>query len=374
MHIFVSFPLDDSANEDVILSNIRKGLGSVGKDCDLLTLPIIESESIDCLFDAEERVLALERLVEDVIRKYITSYTLINPAGITDTVVLGKSFDHFLKSFQWDSAKYPLSSRMSEILGSMEEEAMEAMDALKEKEAAYAEEKKRKEQITHSREDAQIYDVDIDAIEYSSDEEICAPFFKKYYIGVNEKLREKDIEALSEIDGLFIESRKLVKKCSDGEIYESLGRADIEEEIAKNIEECGFIVRKPQFTKEAYHQKKEKDEEIAQHIKEMESLFSEMIIGRLPRIHTLLLHVKHIGLYIESVLRYGLPSMFCVFILENKNMAKVMQKWKKLSASWKYSSRMSAGEKSSMSRSAESMYNFVYKTVGEFNLEKIDRE
>lgn len=367
MHIFVSLPVDESVGEDILLSNVRKGLGSLGKDCDLVSLPKIENESIDCLFDSEERVLAIEHLLEDVIRKYSTSYASLSLAQLTDSVVLGKSFDHFLKSFKWDNLKYPLSAKMSDLLQSMENEIMDAMETLKEKESTYNEEKRRSNMSSLGEQNG-IYETDIDELVHGDKEEMCAPFLKKYYIGVHEKLREKDIETLSSIDGLFIESGKLVKSCPDGEIYESLGRSDIEEEITKEIEKNGYIVRKPRFTEEEYLQQKREEGEVVEHLKETESEFERLILGRLPRLYTLLLHVKHISLYIESVLRYGLPSTFCFFIVENKNTAKVIQKWKKLSASWKYSKRLSAVEKTSISEDNASLHDFVYKMIGDFNL------
>lgn len=374
MHIFVSLPLDGLVGEDVILSNVRKGLGSLGKDCDLLTIPTIESESIDCLFDAEERVLALDKLLEDVMRRYIASYSALSSEPIDETVILGKTFDHFIKSFRWDSVKYPLSSKMSFILERIEEEVMEYIDALKEKDSAWSEEVKKRDTVLNKKEDIHMYDVDIDALEYNKEEKVDVPFFKKYYIGVHEKLREKEIETLSKIEGLFIESRKLVQKCIDGEIYEALGQIDIEKEITHKIEQSGFIVKKHKYTEEEYRKKKEADQEIEEQIKTIEVSYREMIQGRLPRIHTLLLHVKHIGLYIESVLRYGLPSMFCVFIMENKNMGKVLHKWKKISATWRYSSRMSNSDKSAPPHNSKSGYDFVYKTVRGCDMQTDGRE
>lgn len=374
MHIFVSFPLDDLVSENAILSNVRKGLGSLGKDCDLLTLPTIENESIDCLFDAEERVLALERLLEDVMHKYIAAYETLTPEPISDTVLFGKTFDHFIKSFRWDSIKYPLSSKMSSILGRMEEEVAESIEALKSKESISAEEIKKKEAISNKTEDLHIYDVDIDELEYEEKEKVSTPFFKKYYIGVLGKLREKEIETLSEIEGLFIESRALVKKCADGEIYEALGKIDMEKELINTIEKNGFIVKKHKYSEEEYRKNKEKKEEVEAHIKEIETSFKEMIQGRLSRMHTLLLHVKHIGLYIESVLRYGLPSMFCIFIMENRNMVKVMQKWKKIASTWKYSNRISSSEKTPAGKSSKSGYDFVYKTVTGCGMQADNRE
>ncbi|KAH9385464.1 V-type H+-transporting ATPase subunit C [Nematocida major] len=370
MHIFVSLPVDEPVSEDVLLFNVRKGLGSLGKDCDLLSLPKIESESIDCLFEAEERTITIERLLEDVIRKYHASYFALAGAALTDSVVLGKSFDHFLKSFTWDDAKYPLCCRMSELLGKMESEVSDSIDALKKKEKTYLDEKKRSASVAHPEVERKMHDVDLDEIVHTDNEVLCAPFLKKYYIGVYGKLRDRDVDALSKIDGLFIESGKLVEKCADGEIYVSLGRNDIEEEITQQVEKSGYIVRTPRLTKEQYLLKKEEQGEIAQQLKETECTYERLILGRLPRLYILLLHVKHIGLYIESVLRYGLPSSFCFFILENKSTAKVIQKWKKLAASWKYSDRLSAVEKTAISKDNESLHDFVYKLIGCFNLDK----
>ncbi|OAG30610.1 V-type H+-transporting ATPase subunit C [Nematocida sp. ERTm5] len=370
MHIFVSFPVDEEVSDELILSNVRKGLGSLGKDCDLLSFPKIESDSIDCLFDSEERILTIENLLEDIIRKYNTTYHALTQKVLVDTDVLGRGFDHFLKSFSWDSIKYPLTLKMPELLSIIENEIMEAIEALKEKEKTYTDEKK------HRAETASIvcrmYDADIDEIEHMTvDDEACGPFFKRYYIGVYDKLRDKDIETLSSINGLFIESGKMVKKCDDGEIYQSLGRNDCEEDIIKSLEEHGFIAAQPKYTKEEYLRQKEEEKESAAHLMETECEYERLILGRLPSLYTLLLHVKHLGLYIESVLRYGLPATFCFFTLESKHGNKVIHKWKKLAASWKYSNRIAAVEKTTISEDNAALHDFVYKMIGDFNLEEV---
>ncbi|KAI5159675.1 V-type H+-transporting ATPase subunit C [Nematocida ausubeli] len=370
MHIFVSFPVDEHANEEFLLLNVRKGLGSLGKDCDLLTFPKMESDSIDCLFDSEERIVAIENLLEDIIRKYSVSYHALTGRILVDSIVLGKSFDHFLKSFQWDCVKYPLTLKTPELLSIIESEMMEAMEALKEKEKIYAEEKKQHAQKTTAK--PRMHDVDIDELEHmSTSEEACASFFKKYYIGVYDRLRDRDIEILSTINGLFIESGKLVQTCEDGEIYESLGRCDCEEEIMRSLEANGYISRKSKLTKEQYMHQKEERKESAVHLKETECEYERLILGRLPSLYTLFIHIKHLSLYIESVLRYGLPCTFCFFTLESKHGGKMIQKWKKLAATWKYSKRMAVVEKTSISEGNEALHDFVYKMIGDFNLEEI---
>ncbi|OAG31734.1 V-type H+-transporting ATPase subunit C [Nematocida displodere] len=367
MHILVSLPLDEPVEEDILLSNVRRGLGSSGKDCDSLALPGIESESIDCLFDAEERVSALETLAQDTIRKYLAAYNAISEAPVSDTQILGKTFDHFLKTFAWNSTKYPQSTKITDLLSSMEQELATAIEAYSEKNRMYLNEKKKKEALSRRR-SGSIYDLDINTIAYKEGELTANSFFRKYYLGIREKLREKDVEKLESIEGLFVESRNCVFKGTDGEVYEILGRSGAKEEVLKDLEKQGYYVKEQAETYAEYLKLCEQDEEALVQFEQVRNAVFLLVSANLQKLYGLLVHTKHLGVYIESILRFGLPSTFCFFILEFKNQGKVLSKWKKLAKTWKYSKRVTTVDKKISSSSAESVYDFVYKIVAGFEM------
>ncbi|KAI5180902.1 V-type H+-transporting ATPase subunit C [Nematocida sp. AWRm80] len=368
MHILVAFPLDDATEQDILLANVRKGLGSSGKDCDLLPSPALESEPIDCLFDAEERLCSLESIVQDTIKKYRTSYRLMHQTDLVDTHILGKTFDHFIKSFQWDSSKYPLGTRMNNLLSQMEEEVKDAIEAHKSKDNSYSEEKRKKEALQRKN-TGLISDLDINHYLYKhKPEDVSNTFFKKYYVGVRDRLKEKDISALSQINKLFIESRTLLEKCKDGELYEILGSIEDEEEITKEIEFLGYLVKRQTIPVEEYSKQEEEEEQSLLRISEIEEIFTRMILARLQQLYSLLIHVKQLGLNIEAILRFGLPSTFCVFVVEYRSLSKILEKWKKISKSWKHSNRLTQVSKEILTEENEPVFDFIYKTIDDFRM------
>lgn len=369
MHILVSLPLDEPVPEDLLLANIRSGLGGAGKDCDAFAFPEMKSESMDALFDAEERLKSLDGLVQDAIRKYLPVYLAAHPKGAAETAILGKTFDHYLKSFKWDGGKYPLEIKLGELLGVMEQEVSFIVDAFTEKNRQYSEELKR--QKPEPKKAASIRTLDINAIAYRAENQLHNSFLKKYYIGVKEKLREKDLQALGGVDGLFIESRVLVSKCFDGEIYAVLGRIDTEEQLVRELEAKGYCVRQEAASAEAYQRACAEAEAGSARLAKAEQALRQVVSGNIQKLYVVFFHVSYLGLYVESILRFGPPAVFCFFILGGKSRHWLLEKWKKIAKTWKYSKRV-VPVNPLLVRGSEHVYDFVYRELAEFD-EGIDK-
>ncbi|KAI5170630.1 V-type H+-transporting ATPase subunit C [Nematocida sp. LUAm3] len=368
MHILVSLPVDEEVEEDLLLRNVRKGLGSVGGNCSSLPLLEMKSDSIDCLFDSEERILSLEALVQDIVRNHLHVYSEISRERLTDTFVLGKTFDHFLKTFQWSNSLYPLSMNMMDLLTLLEQEAGSYAALFNEKNKQYLDMKKKSEILR--REIDSIYTVDVNALAYREDK-VPVPnhFFQGYYLGVKEKLRDKDLLQLEEIEGLFVESRVPVAKGKDGEIYEIFGRSEGVSDIMEEIEKKGFWVRVPSCTEKEFRKRKEEEKEVLMHFEEVKSSVIEMVNGCIQRVFVLLVHIKYLALYIESLLRFGLPTTFRFFVVEIGSLSKCLSKWKRLTKTWKYSKRITETNKILLSGENERIYDFVYRVIYGFNVE-----
>lgn len=367
MHVLVSLPLDEPVEEDLLLANVRKGLGSSGKHCDALSPPPIEDESIDCLFEAEERVSTLENLVQDAIRRCISSCSDDENAVIADNIILGKTFDHFLKSFKWQTARYPLSIRVTELLSLMEQEISAAIQGHRKKSKEYEEEKKRKEEI-RARASGSIYSADINKIAYRKSKEIVNSFFTNYYICVREKMRPRDIAVLQDVDGLFIETKECVYTGTDGEIYQVLGRAENPDAVLRDLEKLGYATKSPTCSREAYRKVLEEEKAIEEKCRAAQESLRLFVSGKLGGLYSLAVHAKHLGLYIESMLKFGPPSSFCFFVVEYKSLSKVLGKWRNIAKTWKYSSRLEAASKHPHPFGHEQVYAFAYRTIDDFGV------
>ncbi|KAI5185279.1 V-type H+-transporting ATPase subunit C [Nematocida homosporus] len=363
MHILVSLPLDTPVEADILLANVRQGLGSVGKNCELLPLFTIEGESIDCLFECEERVSLLEELIQDCIKRYLVTGASLSKEPVSGLSLLGKTFDHFLKSFQWDRTAYPLSLKMSDLLLLLEQEAKTAVDLFREKDKQYTEQKKKMAAV--NRVSISIYDVDINKVAYDQEkeEQASSSFFDKYYVCVRDKFREKDAVALEKVEGLFIESRQLVAKCTDGEVYEVLGQHTAPEQVYKAIETAGYYTKRPSLTREEYLAQVAQEKDVEADFLRVEDSVRAMVRGKTPRLFLLLVHVKVLALYIESLLRFGFPGTFGFFIVEAPAVQKVLSKWKRVGKAWKYSKRVQSAESAHLVGESEPIYDFVYRVV-----------
>lgn len=369
MHVFVSLPLDARVEEDVLLANIRKGLGPSGKNCDTFFLPPIEPGSIDSLFDAEEKATCLEALLGGICRSYFSVHAEISSTPLSSTGVLGKSFDHFVKSFKWQTDMYPPSASMLQVLGSIKEEADMLLEQFKEKSKQHAEDKKRAS--FYFTDNASIYTADISAVAYSG-EPSNTPFLSKYYIGIRDSLKEKDIKQLDQAEGIFVESLKPVIECQDGAIYEVLGKSKSPEKVHKQIEALGYCVRVPMESLKAYQQHLAYGNKARRDLARTEEKFLLMISGRLQRLIILMLHTNYLSLYIESILRFGLPASFVFCVMETSSADKALPKWRRLVQSWKYSKRVSRPNKPLAGKRSEAEYEFVYRVMEVYNFYEED--
>jgi len=367
MHILVALPLDTLVDKELVLSCVRKELGSCGHACTMFMLPEIQSGSIDSLFDAEERIRDLERLTQDAIKKHLSTYSELSSSRVTDHLVLNRSFDYFVKSFAWNEAKYPLTANITSLISSMEQEMGSLTEAYAKRHKQYAEELAAKETV-EKKASGSMYDVDVNAAAYREEEEAISNFFKRYYIGVREKLKEKDVEALKHIDGLFIESRALVFRCIDGEIYEVLGRKDISDQITREIEGEGYCVKRYFRTREEYMGQHCEEEKCVCRFEEVKESMYKIVSSNAPKLYQILMHVNYLGLYIESILRFGTPATFGCFTVDFKYRAKILGKWKRVSKGWKYSRRVGAVEKELQYGENEVVYDFVYRIVEDFEV------
>lgn len=378
MHAIVSLPYDGGDGKDAVLGNVRKGLGQMGKECDMIDLPALSVDTIDNLFEAEEKIKGVEPLVQDTIRRFIEEYRRIEAKEMSERAVLGKMFDHYIKTFKWDGVTYNRKGKISEIIQMMEEEVSLIQNYYAEKIKTYNEQKKQKDAVD-KKVHGSVYDLDISRLVYAGhegEEPVKTTLVKRYYIVVPGELGGAMLEKLSEVPGLFIEARTPIYRSGEGEIFEVVGKAGLEEELANQLGQEGIRLRTPCSTAEEYKASLEADKKVLDRYEDLRHSMVSFISMHLTVLFKILLHAKVLSLYIESILRFGLPASFCFFVSRiDRDRAKVFSHWSRVSKHWKYSARVVRVNKM-VNEDTEflPLYDFVYCLIRNFSMEPIDAD
>lgn len=375
MHLIVSLPLDKPERKDIILCNVRQGLGSLGKSCDMLVVPALENGTIDSLFEAEESAKRVDALVQDTIKKFMAEAKAIEGRALEEREIFGKAFDHYVKTFQWDNVSYNQRDRIGEIIQAMEEEVKGVLAYYAEKIKTYGEQKKASSHIERKKHGS-IYEVDINGIVYAhsggaQDDPMQTKLIKKYYLVVPEGTKAAVEDKLSETDGLFMETRHSLYASSDGEIIGVLGKAALAEDLDAHFAREGIVAKMPLGTREEHEELEEKDRKVLEKYEDCRLSILSFIKMHLPLMFKALLHIKILSLHIESILRFGPPSTFCFFVTTIcKEREKALQRWKRIAKHWRYSGRVvNVGKVFRSEGENQDMHDFVYSFVPGFAMD-----
>jgi V-type H+-transporting ATPase subunit C len=380
MHIIVSLPLDKEERKDVVLGNVRKGLGSVGRDCDLLDIPSLETDTIDNLFEAEEKTKLVGPLAQETIRKFLEEAKAIGGIELEERAVLGRTFDHYIKTFQWDNITYSRKEKIGEMIKMMEEEIKIIASYYDEKIKTYAEQKRRRG-LVEKKTSGNIYEIDINGLVHSGpageeEGQATTTLLRRYYIVVPEAMRAPILQKLSEVDGLFMEARHAVYKTEDGEIIEMLGKSSLGDSLEEALAKEGIKMRVPFSSPEEYRQALEADKKVVEKYEDLKLSMLSFIKMHLSILFKILLHVQVLSLYIESILRFGLPASFCFFVTRlDRDKERVLSNWKRVVRHWDYSERVIKVSKMFREDSGETpLQDFVYSFVKNFTMDPIEAD
>jgi V-type H+-transporting ATPase subunit C len=371
MHLVVSLPYDGDGERGAILTNVRRGLGSAGRDCNLLEMPPLSIDTIDNLFDAEEKIKTCEPLVQDTIKKFIEEHERIAGQPIGERTVLGKTFDHYIKAFSWDPVAYNTKRKVVDIARLIEDEINITLGYYTEKIKSFGEAKKKKEEIERKK-DGTIYEVDINRLVHNTQhEEIKTALVEKYYLVVPGGVTREIAEKLMGTSGLFIEARSVVYKSPEGEIVEVVGKRGIGPGLEAELSAEGIKLKSPLETREEYLASLEQDKVALAKYEDLKLAMLSFIGMQLTALFKTLMHVKILSLFVESILRFGLPATFFFFVSNvEADLGKALSHWKKVSKRWEYSARIMRVSK--IFRDSTEMlplHDFVYTAIRDFRMD-----
>ncbi|XP_028995325.1 V-type proton ATPase subunit C 1-B [Betta splendens] len=323
----ISVPVDktSSTSVDKLKHTIAKTKLAT---CCKFSIPELKVGILDSLLRVSDDLSKLDTLTEGLIRKTCQCMKDVMDHAIDKVLenALANGMDpmSYVTQFQWDQARYPTSLTLSNLVDIINKEILQAEAELKTQTLAYSTVKSSLQILEHKQEGSIknhslneiVKKEDLVVSEYLTT--VLAMVTRSSYVKW-----EGTYESLSE----FVvprSSRKLYEDQEGGIFAVTLFKKDLSRFKAK-AQESKFIVREYSFDVE--EQMKEEIQQLAVHKKEQYGVFVRWLKMTFSQVFIAWIHLKALRVFVESVLRYGLPVNYQAFLLQtDKKRSKRLRK------------------------------------------------
>jgi len=248
-----------------------------------------------------------------------------------DLTVNNVSVEEYLQKFAWDEAKFSSTKPLGELLKSIMDVVVKVDSDIREKSAEY--QTINNELMSEVRKQGQnlltrdLADVQIQPVSSNSaiaDALLKSEYLQVTYVVVQKTTSKEFLQEYETLTDLVVPGscEKLIED-NDFVLYRLVLFSRIAEDFKRAAAEKKWTVRpyQPDTKKSADRRKLETDREYSkrQLIKVCRAMFSEIFVAWT--------HLKALRTFVESVLRYALPTNFqCILVLPTKSKVQKLRK------------------------------------------------
>nr|XP_020464231.1 V-type proton ATPase subunit C 1-A-like [Monopterus albus] len=323
----ISVPLDNTSS-----TSIEKLKSTIAKTnlatCSKFSIPELKVGILDSLLTVSDDLSKLDTLTESVIKKTCQCMREVMEQAedkvLENSLVNGVDLVSYVTTFQWDKAKYSTALSLSTLTDVINKEVAQVETELKSQAATYNSVKLSLQNLEHKLEGnlqtRSLVDIvkkeDLVISEYLTTLLVVVP-------RVNYLQWEETYESLSE----FVvprSSRKLYEDEEGGVYSVTLFKKSVNEFKAK-AQESKFTVREYSFDLE--EQMQEEIKRLSGTKKEQYGVFVRWLKLHFSEVFITWIHLKALRVFVESVLRYGLPVNYQALLLQtNRKRSQRLRK------------------------------------------------
>jgi len=290
-------------------------------------VPDLKVGTLDSLMALSDDLGKVDVYVEGVCRKIAQQLfeVLDNPADKTETLTVGQNnYENYIRYFTWDEAKYPSSQSLKVITEVINAQNHKFDEELKSKSSEYnnlihalsAEERKASGNLTVR-----------DISECVKSEDVVQTEYLETVFLVIPRHSQKDFLGTYERMGQYVlpRSAKVIEEDGDFALYRVVLFKKFLQDFSSSAREKRYIVKDyvydPNKSLKAERKKMEaeRDKQKKNMIRWCKTNFAEAFVGWV--------HLKAVRIFVESVLRYGLPINFqAVILIPKKNKQAKLRK------------------------------------------------
>ncbi|XP_075304743.1 V-type proton ATPase subunit C 1-A [Odontesthes bonariensis] len=281
------------------------------------SIPDLKVGILDSLLSVSDDLSKLDTLTESVIKTTCQCMKeVMEPSSdkvLENALANGVDLMSYVTKFQWDKAKYPTALPLSNLADLINKEVLLVETELKSRAAAYNRVKANLQSLEHKLE-GNMQTRSLNGIIRKQDL-VVSEYLTTLLVVVSRGsylLWEKSYESFS----AFVvprSSRKLLEDGEGGLFSVTLFKRAVCEFKTK-AQESKFIVREYSFDLE--EKKQQELTQLSTHKKEQYGIFVRWLKVNFSQVFIAWIHLKALRVFVESVLRYGLPVNYQALLLQ----------------------------------------------------------
>ncbi|XP_063353829.1 V-type proton ATPase subunit C 1-B-like [Pelmatolapia mariae] len=312
----ISVPLDKTSLTSVEKLKRTIAKTNLASSCCRFSIPDLKVGVLDSLLSVSDDLSKLDMLTESVIKKTCQCMKEVLESSdkvLENALANGVDLMNFMIKFQWDKAKYPTSLPLSSLAEIINKEVSQVEAELKSRSAAYNSVKASLQNLEHKL-DGNLQTCSLNDVVRNEDL-VVSEYLTTLLVVVargSYSQWERSYESLSK----FVvprSSRKLYENGEGGVFSVTLFKRAVCEFKAK-AQESKFFVRDYSFDLE--EQKQREIMQLSFHKKEQYGIFVRWLKVNFSEVFVAWIHLKALRVFVESVLRYGLPVNYQALLLQ----------------------------------------------------------
>ncbi|XP_059641032.1 V-type proton ATPase subunit C-like isoform X1 [Cornus florida] len=315
----VSLPVQNSHSDSLLWSRLQESISKHSFDTPLyrFNIPNLRVGTLDSLLSLSDDIQKSNSFIEAVshkIRRQIEELERVSGVLSSSLTVDGVPVDSYLTRFVWDEAKYPTMSQLREIVDSIHVQVARIEDDLKVRVAEYSNVRSQLNAINRKQSGSLAVR---DLSNLVKPEDIITSEHLTTLLAVVPKYSQKDWLSSYETLTTYVVPRSSKKLYEDNEyaLYTVTLFSRDADNFRTKARERGFQIRDFEYSSETQGSRKQELEKLMQDQDTLRSSLLQWCYASYGEVFISWMHFCAVRIFVESILRYGLPPSFLSVVL-----------------------------------------------------------
>ncbi|RIA95900.1 ATPase, V1 complex, subunit C, partial [Glomus cerebriforme] len=313
-------------NKSVVFEKLRSKLSASGSDYAEVyqfLIPEFKIGTLDALVVISDELVKYDQSFESTSFKIVDILRNLLRGDLNQVeanlIVNDKSVEQYLKTFQWDTMKFRAEKSLQEIAQILSKEVTSIDNLMKAKSAHYNQIRSNL-QALERKQTGNLAVRNVADVVKKEHFVLDSEYLETLVVAVP-KNRYKDWNSKYESITQMIVPRSSQKIAEDDEygLFTVTLFKRVSEEFANKCREEKFIVRDFKYNENDMENQRKEFEEVGAIEKELSAELLRLASANFGEVFTSWIHLKALRVYVESVLRYGLPPDFMSAIIRPKH-------------------------------------------------------
>ncbi|KAJ2777800.1 Vacuolar ATP synthase subunit C [Coemansia javaensis] len=281
--------------------------------CDF-ELPQLKIGTLDTLVQLSDELGKYDAAYEATVGKFVEtlgSLTGATGAGLAAMLrVEERTVDQYLRGFAWNSAKYRWERPLGEVVGQIAA-GMGAIDAQLKTKLAQHSALKNSLATVRRRQTGNLSVRALGGVVGRDDCVAGSEYLQTVFVAVPRTLAREWLNGYERLTDMVVpRSSRRIAEDSEYILYSAVVFRRVVDEFATKARDMRFVVRDFEYDEAAIERERASAAEIAEQEAELLDNITEWLRGSFGDVFEAWIHIKALRVFVESVLRYGIPPDF----------------------------------------------------------------